>query len=144
MSRIIKIIRVNYLLFRLLSISRNYESRIWDEIRIQLLVALRVYTDTTNRKVNDELKEELINFDVLVSYEASKTLMRIFGIEAGLKIIIKILSEECHNTELERKIMNISYSLKLLSLKDSNIINKLDDILSYSNDHTQKILYVYC
>ena len=127
-----------YLLFRLLCITRNYESRIWDEIRIQLLVALRVFTRTTKRKVNDELKEELIQFDVLVSYEASKTLLCIFGVEAGLKTIIKILTEESVNTELERKIMNISYSLKILSLKDSNILNKLDDILAYSNDHTQK------
>ena len=127
-----------YLLFRLLSITRSYESRIWDEIRIQLLVALRIYTRVTKRKVNDELKEELVSFDVLVSYEACKTLLCIFGIEPGLKIIIKILTEESKNTELERKIMNISYSLKILSLKDNEILNKLDDILAYSNDHTQK------
>ena len=133
-----KLENYQYLLFRLLSISRNYESRIWDEIRIQLLVSLRIFTRTTKRKVNDELKEELICFDVLVSYEACKTLLCIFGIESGLKIIIKILTEESNNTELERKIMNISYSLKILSLKDSSILNKLDDILSYSNDHIQK------
>ena len=59
-----------YKIFKLLTITRNYSSRIWNEIKLQLLKTLRVYNRTTGKKNIDELKESITDHlkEVLPKY----------------------------------------------------------------------------
>ena len=63
-----------YKTFKLLTITRNYSSRIWNEIKLQLLKTLRVYHGTIGKKNIDELKDELLNTDLSIVFEACETL----------------------------------------------------------------------
>ena len=64
-----------YKIVKLLSISRNYSSRIWNEIKLQLLKTLRVFYRTTKKRVIDELKEELDSDISIVEHKTLKTFL---------------------------------------------------------------------
>ena len=75
-----------YKTFKLLTITRNYSSRIWNEIKLQLLKTLRVFHRTTGKKNIDELKDELLNTDLSIVFEACKTLRRFMTSKVVLKL----------------------------------------------------------
>lgn len=133
-------VNLYYKIFKLLSISRSYSSRVWNQIKQQLLKALRIYYRTTGKKLLDELREELMDSDLSIVFEACKTLKSIHDIDRCLEIIIKVLytqSEQNIDFE-EKKIFAVSYSLKLLSLKDSCIINKLQEVEQGYDNYNKK------
>jgi len=131
---------IYYKLFKLLSISRNYSSRIWNEIKLQILKSLRLYNRTTNKKILDELKEELLDTDLSIVFEACKTLKSIYEIDNCLKIVIEVLyNQSIKNVSFsDKKIFAISYSLKILSLKETNLINSLQDLEQGIDDYNKK------
>ena len=133
-------VNIYYKLFKLLTISRNYSSRIWTEIKLQIIKALRIYNRTTGKKIIDELRDELLNSDMSIVIETCKTLISAFGIETTLKVIVGVLYDEQLNNELfsETKIYAISYALKLMSVKDNQIVTTLDNIGQSIEDHAKK------
>jgi uncharacterized membrane protein len=129
-----------YKIFKLLSITRNYSSRIWNEIKLQLLKSLRVYNRTTQKRIIDELKEELLDTDISIVLEACKTLKSIFEIETSLEIIIEVLFQESirNISFADKKVFSISYSLKILSLKETNLVNILQELEQGYDDYNKK------
>ena len=129
-----------YKTFKLLTITRNYSSRIWNEIKLQLLKTLRVYNRTTGKKNIDELKDELLNTDLSIVFEACKTLKSIHDIEGCLKTAIDVIyTESVKNMSFdEKKIYAISYCFKIISLKVPNLISTLKDIESGYDDYDKK------
>ena len=133
-------VNLYYKIFKLLSIARSYSSRIWNEIKLQLLKSLRLYNRTTGKRIVDELKEELLDSDISIVFEACKTLKSIFDIGVCLKIIIDVLySESVKNVYFaDKKIFAISYSLKILSQKETNLVNILQELEQSYDDYDKK------
>lgn len=133
-------VNLYYKIFKLLNIARNYSSRIWNEIKLQLLKSLRIYNRTTGKRIVDELKDELLDSDISIVFEACKTLKSIFEIETCLKIIIEVLySESVKNVYFaDKKIFAISYSLKILSQKETNLVNILQELEQSYDDYDKK------
>ena len=129
-----------YKIVKLLSITRNYSSRIWNEVRLQILKTIRLYHRTTKKRIIDELKEELLEPDMSIVFEACKTLKCVFKIETCLENIITVLyNESVKNISFDDdKIYAISYSLKILSLKEATLINDLQDLEQTYDDYNKK------
>ena len=133
-------INLYYKIVKLLTITRNYSSRIWNEIRQQLLKCIRIYYKNTKKKLIDNLKEELIDYDVAITCSACKTLYCIHECDGTMKNIVDILTEQKKKNSKydDEKVMAVAYGLKLLSIKNKDILNSLDAILSNSNNHEDK------
>lgn len=129
-----------YLLFRFLNVLRNYSGRIWNEVRLQILRGLRIYFRTNGKKIIDNLKEEILLYDLSVTCEACKTLNIVYGTKVCTKVIIEILTnEKKKNPILDEKILiAVSYGMKIIGTKNNNIFNILDDILSNSHKYEEK------
>ena len=130
-------INLYYDLFKLLNISRNYSSRIWNEIKQQIMKGLRIYYKTTERRIIDELKEELLCDDITIVCASCKTLNSIYGMEDSLKIIINTLYNEYMSNQTfdSEKILSVAYSLKILSLKKVDLIERLDELSNNIQDY---------
>jgi len=129
-----------HLLFRMLSITRTYSSRIWTEISLQLLKSLRIYYKTTNKKIIDNLSHEILQENLNLTKDACKTLNCIYGSKDSTKIIIDILLNEqnkCTNIS-QSLIVSVSLGLKFIVLNDNNIFDILDDIICNSTDYNEK------
>lgn len=133
-------VNLYYKIFKLLNIARNYSSRIWNEIKLQLLKSLRIYNRTTGKRIVDELKDELLDSDISIVFEACKTLKSIFEIENCLKVIIDVLySQSVKNVYFaDKKVFAISYSLKILSQKETNLVNILQELEQGYDDYDKK------
>lgn len=133
-------VNIFYKIFKLLTVSRSYSSRIWNEIKLQLLKSLRIYNRTTKKRIVDELKEELLDTDLSIVFEACKTLKSIFEIETCLKIIIEVLYNESikNISSAEKKIYAISYSLKIISIKETNLVHLLQEQEQRMDDYNKK------
>lgn len=133
-------VNLYYKIFKLLTISRSYSSRIWNEIKLQLLKSIRAYNRTTSKRIVDELKEELLDSDITIVFEACKTLKSIFDTETCLTIIIDVLYNESikNITFAEDKIFAISYSLKIISIKEITLINILQELEQDYDDYNKK------
>lgn len=130
---------ISILCFRFLSQLRNYSNRIYNEIRLLLLKAIRRYYRITDKKVIDELRNELFDFGIGICCEAIKTSELIHGPENLIKMIVKTLNDKKKNTiSVNNKVLSISYGLKLISNKNKEIITSLDKILQNSDDHDEK------
>lgn len=129
-----------YKTFKLLTITRNYSSRIWNEIKLQLLKTLRVFHRTTGKKNIDELKDELLNTDLSIVFEACKTLKSIHDTEGCLKTVIDVIyTQSVKNMSFdEKRIYAISYCFKIISLKVPTLISTLKDIESSYDDYDKK------
>ena len=133
-------VNIYYKVFKLLTITRSYSSRIWNEIKLQLLKSLRIYNRVTNKRIVDDLKEELLNSDITIVFETCKTLKSIFDLETALCIIIDVLYNESIRTVTfsQKRIFAIAYSLKILSLKEGSLINTLQELEVSYDDYTKK------
>ena len=131
---------LSHFIFRFLSVLRNYSGRIWNEVRLQLLRGIRIYFRTNNKKIIDNLKQEVLNYDLSVTCEACKTLNIVYGTNVSTKIIIDLLTvEKIKNPILDEKvIIAVSYGMKLIGTKNNNIFDILDDILSNSHNYEEK------
>lgn len=135
-------INLYYKIIKLLTITRSYSSRIWNEIKLQLLKSIRAYNRTTGKKIIDELREEILHTDIGVVFEACKTLKSVFDIDSSLQIIIEVLNDESikNITFPEQKIFAVAYSLKILSLKETNLVNVLQELEQKYNDYNKKTI----
>lgn len=133
-------VNIYYKVFKLLTITRNYSSRIWNEIKLQLLKCLRVYNRVTGKRIVDEFKEELLDTDISVVFETCKTLKSIFDIETSLCVIVEILFNESVRTVTfsQKRIYAIAYSLKILSMKEHNLISVLQELEQSYDDYNKK------
>ena len=133
-------VNLYYKIFKLLTITRSYSSRIWNEIKLQLLKSIRAYNRTTSKRIVDELKEELLDSDISIVFEACKTLKSIFDTETCLSIVIDVLYNESikNITFNEHKVFAISYSLKILSIKETNLVTILQDLEQDYDDYNKK------
>ena len=133
-------VNIYYKILKLLTITRSYSSRIWNEIKLQLLKSIRVYSRTTQTQILDELKEELLNSDLSIVFEACKTLKSIYELDRCLEIIVKVLyTKSLVNVVFdERRIFAVSYSLKILSIKDSTVMTKLKEMENSYDDYSKK------
>ena len=133
-------VNIYYKTFKLLTITRSYNSRIWNEIKLQLLKSLRIYNRVTGKRIVDELKEELLDTDISIVFETCKTLKSIFDIDTALCIIVDVLYNESIRTVTfsQKRIFAISYSLKILSMKETGLVNNLQELELTYDDYNKK------
>lgn len=119
------------LLFTFLKILRLYSDSIWNPVKLYLLRSFRKYYQVLeNNIVIDNLYDELLNEDANIVTSACKTLQTFYQVKNSTNLILEAVNKQINingKNFSSDTIIALSNSLKLMSFKNNNVLEALED-----------------